>query len=500
MPDDDDSVSESAPVPPRKAGSDEAAPTVPTSSTAGSEPKEKKKRGSASGVIGFIIALGGGFFIGQWINNRGKADVELAEGPRYAVELRGDEPTRGPADAPVTIIEFADYQCPYCEKALGPLDDVLADNEDDVRLIYKHFPLPGHPKALPAARAAWAALQQGKFWELHAWCFAQKSDLGQLEAKVTSLGLDSTKFFADAGSEAAAKSVDGDMLAGGKLGVRGTPVFFVNGHRYVGMRSAPQWRSIVEAELAEAERLIDAGTPRAEVYATLMKDAKVRDDAPKADVGPPDEHDPSLTYGVATDDRPSLGPSDALVTVVTFSDFQCPYCSKLAATVHQLVERHDDVRVVFRNLPLDMHPRARECAKAALAAGRQGKYWEMHDAMFAAQKQLGSIAFADLAAKIGLDDTQFALDMADAALDELIAQDEGVAKQFRVRGTPAAFVNGRFLGGAQPLDAYELVIEQERARAQALVAAGTPREQVYAKLMETAQTSVTPVAAGSAPR
>jgi protein-disulfide isomerase len=449
----------------------EHVPTLP----AGDAPKPKKKGSPASGVIGFIMALGGGFFIGQWINNRGKDDVEIAEGPRYAVELRGDEPMKGPADALVTIIEFADYQCPYCVKAAGPIEEIVAEFDEDVRLIYKHYPLPGHPKALPAARASWAALQQGKFWELHAWAFANTADLSALDAKVEELGLDKQKFLADMASEEAKAAIDSDMLAGGKLGVRGTPVLFVNGHRYVGLKTAPQLRAIVEAELEEAEKLIDRGATRANVYATLMQDAKVRDDSPK------------------TDDRAQLGPSDALVTIVTFSDFQCPFCSRLATTVHEIAERHPDVRIVFRNLPLDMHPRARECAKAALAAGRQGKFWEMHDAMFAAQKSLGSIAFADLAAKIGIDVDRFTSDMADPELDRLITEDEALASQFKVRGTPAAFVNGRFMSGAQPLDAYEAMIDEERAKAQRLVDGGTPREEVYAKILASAQTQIAPL-------
>jgi protein-disulfide isomerase len=266
-------------------------------------------------------------------------------------------------------------------------------------------------------------------------------------------------------------------------------VFFVNGHRYVGAKTEPQWRAIVDAELEQAEQLVDRGTPRANVYATMMQDALVRDDAPKPDARSGD-HDPNAVYGVTTGDRAQLGPSDALVTIVTFSDFQCPFCSRLADTVHQVVERNPDVRVVFRNLPLDMHPRARECAKAALAAGRQDKYWEMHDAMFEVQKQLGSIDFADLASKIGIDTDRFASDMADPELDRIITEDEAVARQFRVRGTPAAFVNGRFMGGAQPVDVFEAIIEEERAKAQRIVDGGTARTDVYAEIMKSAQSDV----------
>ncbi|MBC8071016.1 MAG: thioredoxin domain-containing protein, partial [Deltaproteobacteria bacterium] len=310
----------------------------------------QKKAGSPmAGILGFVIALGGGFFLGQWINNRGRDDVAIEEGPRYKVELRGDEPTQGPADALVTIIEFADYECPYCANAVPPLEDALEDEAENVRLIYKHFPLPMHAKAGPAARAAWAGLQQGKFWELHHWLFEKKSDLAQLEEKVAALGLDRDKFLRDMASEASAQSVDADMLAGAKIGVSGTPVFFVNGHRYVGIKTAPQWRTIIARELEEAERLVASGTPRAGVFDALMVDA-VTKAQPGASGSKPGDPDPNTRYQVDVTDRPALGPADALVTVVIFSDFQCPFCAKSSALAHQLAEQAPDVRVVFRNL------------------------------------------------------------------------------------------------------------------------------------------------------
>ncbi len=453
-------------------------------------PPKKKESSTLLGIVGFVLALGGGFLVGQWINNRGKGDIELEQGPRYKVELRGDEPTMGPADALVTIVEFADYECPYCANAVPPLEDVLEDEAEDVRLIYKHYPLPMHAKAAPAARAAWAGLQQGKFWELHHWLFEKKADMTQLEAKVGELGLDREKFLADMGSDAAGAAVDADMLSGAKIGVSGTPVFFVNGHRYVGIKTAPQWRSIVEAERDEAERIVRAGTPRAQVFDALMADALTRAEPKAAGGSKPGDPDPNTRYAVEAGDRTALGPADALVTVVVFSDFQCPFCAKSAPVAHQIVEQYDDVRVLFRNLPLPMHERAREAAKAALAAERQGKFWEMHDALFAAQKEIPTLDFATLAGSVGLDVERFNADMADAALDQLIADDEAIADRLRVRSTPSAFINGKFLRGAQPLASFSAKIDEERVAAQALVEAGTPRAEVYAKLMESAQTTV----------
>ncbi|MBP7291721.1 MAG: thioredoxin domain-containing protein [Nannocystaceae bacterium] len=466
---------------------DDAGGARGSANDAGATPPAPKKRASSiGGVLGFVAALGGGFFVGQWINNRGSQDVAIEEGPRFRVALRGDEPTRGASEPLVTIVEFADYQCPYCAQAAGPLDDVVADYDEDVRLIYKHYPLTSHPKAQPAARAAWAALQQGKFWEMHAWLFEHKAELDGLEGEVRGLGLDVARFMQDMGSDASAKAVDDDQQAGGRLGVSGTPAFFVNGHRYAGKMNAAQWRSVIEAELDAAEQVERSGVPRAGVYEAMMKDALARDDRSKGDGG---GLDPNAHYRVPADGRPALGPADALVTVVVFSDFQCPFCSRFAGVMHQLVEKHPDVRVVFRNLPLPMHPRAREAAKAALAADRQGQFWAMHDAFFAAQERLGDDGdFAEFAREIGLDVQRFTADMADAALDTRIEEDEALAHAFGIGGTPQSFVNGRAVRGAQPLEVYERVIEEERAGAQKLIEGGIPREQVFAAIMDHAQT------------
>jgi protein-disulfide isomerase len=443
------------------------------------------------GVLGFVLALGGGFFLGQWINNR-PGDVAIEQGPRYRVALSGDEPQLGPDDALVTIIEFADYQCPYCAKASGPLEEAADKFDEDVRVIYKHFPLPSHPQATPAAKAAWAAHQQGKFWEMHAYMFDAKANVDGVDEKAANFGLDAQKFAADRTSEAAAKAVDDDLFAGSKLGVTGTPAFFVNGHQYVGSKTYGQWKEIIKGELEAAEALVDEGTPRADVYDALMKDAVAQRTEPRQ-AQQPGRPDPAATYQITADGRPQLGPDDALVTIVQFSDFQCPYCSKVAPTVHALVENNSsDVRVVFRNLPLPMHPQARNAAKAALAAHRQGKFWEMHDALFESGADLKDGNFRGLAEKIGLGGEQaiqFEHDMQGEELEQMIAEDEALARRFRISSTPSAFVNGHYVGGAQSVEAFQAVIDREKAKAQAMVDSGTARSDVYDEIMRSAETS-----------
>ena len=452
----------------------------------GAAEDQRNSMGALVGILGFLIALGLGFGLGQLFLDKDSPDVEIQEGQRYEVQLRGDEPQLGPDDALVTIIEFADYQCPYCAKAAGPLKAIVKKYDGDVRVIYKHFPLPMHRQATPAAKAGWAAHQQGQFWPMHEHLFATKGSLDAAMKKAQELGLDVDKFAADLESEAAAEAVDDDMKSGSMLGVRGTPAFVVNGHMYSGLKNTDQWDEIVQAELQAANELVDGGVARPQVYETLMKDAVSKRVEPSASAAP-GRPDPSVTHPVPVDGRPSLGPDDALVTVVVFSDFQCPYCERIAPTVHQLADKHDDVRVVFRNLPIPSHTRARPAAAAALAAHRQGKFWEMHDKLFENRAALGSANLSDFAQELGLDVAQFEQDAKDPAIEQMIKEDEQVAKQLGISSTPSVYVNGRYVAGAQPVSAYDALISEERKKAQALVDQGTPRDQVYDKLMATAK-------------
>jgi protein-disulfide isomerase len=249
--------------------------------TSSSEEKEappgQEAKGFAStavGILGFVLALGGGFYLGKWIRKPEAPPVNLVQGERYKVKLRGDEPTKGADDALVTIIEFADFQCPYCAKAAKPLEEILDDRSDDVRLVYKHYPLRFHRKAPAAARAAWAAHRQGKFWEMHDWLYKKGADVTGVKEQVEALGMDWEQFSHDSVSQEASDAIEDDFLAGGLAGITGTPAFVVNGHPYKGLKREGQWRQIIESELEVARQLVDAGTARADVYAKLMEDAK----------------------------------------------------------------------------------------------------------------------------------------------------------------------------------------------------------------------------------
>src|SRR5690606_34061173 len=288
-------------------------PATPVAATATAPSKQSKLLGNLVFVVGFLVTLAVGYFVGQWVRVKFGDKPQPESGDRYRVELRGDEPQLGPDDALVTIIEFADYQCPYCADSVEPLKDAMKPYEGDVRLIFKHYPLPGHTRAAPAAYASWAAHQQGQFWAFHDRLFEAKASIEKIPEWVKEFGLDASKFGADMESNGAKQAVDGDMLAGAKIGVTGTPAFYVNGHLYRGKRTEVDWRKIIEAELDYAKEIVDDGVARADLYEHLMKDALVRQPGAPERAGPKIDPD---TYKVPIDGRPSKGPATALVTVV----------------------------------------------------------------------------------------------------------------------------------------------------------------------------------------
>ena len=188
----------------------------------------------------------------QGLRDVAKVEV-LIERPRTQVEATG--PARGPADAKVTIIEFSDYQCPFCRRAEPTVEQVLAQYEGKVRFVFRHFPLDRiHPQARGASEAAACAAEQGKFWEYHAALFEEgaqfdRAGLDVLAAKTT--GLDPAAFKACVDGRKTQALVEADLKAGEAAGVTGTPAFFINGIPLRGALPIDDFKKVIDAELAE---------------------------------------------------------------------------------------------------------------------------------------------------------------------------------------------------------------------------------------------------------
>jgi len=160
-------------------------------------------------------------------------------------------PETGPDNAPITLVEFSDFQCPYCTLATPQLQLVLKTYPTQVRLFFKQFPLDMHSQAAGAAAAAVAAQKQGKFWEMHDALFASHNDLSRptILALASALGLDVKRFQADLDSPEVRKAVAHDQEDGFNIGVMSTPTLFIDGQHYNGMIKLETLKPILDAEL-----------------------------------------------------------------------------------------------------------------------------------------------------------------------------------------------------------------------------------------------------------
>lgn len=176
---------------------------------------------------------------------------------------------------------------------------------------------------------------------------------------------------------------------------------------------------------------------------------------------------------------PALGPQHAKVVLLVFSDFQCPVCRRSADATDQIAEEFPgDVRVEFWQHPLAMHANAENAAVASLAAHRQGKFWEFHDATFRNQSALDYGSLTRNAEAIGLDMEQFQRDYADPALRERVKSEAATAELFNARSTPAFMVNGKLKIGWGSWGGFRTDVERELAEAKALQAQGAPADQI----------------------
>lgn len=183
---------------------------------------------------------------------RAKSNVKiLLDPPRVTVTIPPGTPAIGPADAPVTMVEWSDYQCPFCRRAHPTVEQLLTEYKGDIRFVYRDFPLSFHQHAMPASEAAHCALDQGKFWEYHKNLFEVQGDLSEadLSKRASDVGLDGAAFTACLKSKKFDGDIQSSMSAGSALGVTGTPAFFINGRMLVGAQPIDKFREVINDEL-----------------------------------------------------------------------------------------------------------------------------------------------------------------------------------------------------------------------------------------------------------
>ena len=469
-----------------------------------------------SAIFGMLLALVVGFVAGNFVNKPKDGGSDSAPAPivaaapdsaveRFKVPV-GNAAVAGKASAKVTIIEFSDYQCPFCSRAEATMEQVRKNYGDEVRVAYKHNPLPFHPNAAPAARAAMAAREQGeeKFWQFHSLVFKNQDKLDQdtFLAHARAIGLNEGKFKADLDSNKAKydAQIEADQREASQFGASGTPAFFLNGRFVSGAQPYDNFKKIIDEEIATADKALKAGAARDNLYSTLIQNGKDRAGSPeqrRPSQPPPQDN---TVYKIAVGNAATRGPATAKVTIIEFSDFQCPYCSRVEPTLDKIVETYGkDVRVAFKQNPLPMHQNAEIAALASLAAGEQGKFWEMHKKLFANQQALDRPNLEKYAQELGLDMGKFKAALDNDKYKQQIKDDQAEAARFGARGTPSFFINGKPFRGAQPFDAFKAVVDKELENANAKLKAGVAPADLYAALTKDGNDKVAEAPAPSKP-
>jgi protein-disulfide isomerase len=330
-------------------------------------------------------------------------------------------PGRGSENAPVTIVEYTDFQCPFCARASLTIARVVAAYPGKVRWVLKHYPLPFHADAPLAHRAALAADSQGKFWEMHDTLFANQRALKRddLIGYAKRLGLDPTQFTADLDSDRFDATLRRDGAEGAKLGVDGTPTFFVNGKRLVG--AVPY-----ETVTAAVDRALRTSGP---------------------------------TSADAMDEVMSRGPLEAPVTIRWFADITSPLHREALLLLRRIVDAHPrDVRILIRLAPSRSRDNARLVHEAAIAAAESGAFWELHDVLMNRPTIADRTALIEYATRLGMDRKAFTESLTSGRASGWLDRHISEAQSLDVRGTPTFFVNTVRVDGVVSFEELDRVV------------------------------------------
>ena len=347
---------------------------------------------------------------------------------------------------PITITEYADYQCPFSGRVEATVKELKHQYGNKITLEYKNYPLDRiHPDALNASIAAECARDQGdtQFWAYHDKLFDNQDALNvtSLKQYASDIGLNTGQFDTCLDNKETEPRVRADIQEAEGKGVQGTPSFWIKDELVVGALPIETFEQKIDEKLA--------GTPATGAPTQLPAQPAAKVDVAEGDY--------------------KQGPADAKVVVVEFTDYQCPYCKQFfTATEQQLLDTYvktGKVRFAVRNFPMSFHQNAQKAAEAAMCAGAQGKFWEMHTTLFTKGNGdgtgLDTPSLKQYAADLQLDTTEFNSCLDNSEMGAAVQQDQVDGDAAGVSGTPSFFVNGRILVGAQPFTTFKTAIDAE---------------------------------------
>ncbi|WP_437759232.1 DsbA family protein [Sorangium sp. So ce1389] len=449
-------------------------------------------------LLCFIAGMGLMWSIDRSAGSRGHEVATLVDDGQpwsdedAAIPVSSKDPMWGARTAPVTMVVFSDFECPFCTRVETTINQLKEKyGPDKLRIIWKNNPLPFHKNARPAALAAETVFRLGgskAFWKFHELAFQNQKSLtpANFEAWAAEAGVDKAKFKAAYDRQEYMAKIDADMAVGKSSGVTGTPASIINGVFLSGAQPIDKFTSVIDEQLKAAQAAVASGTKPDKVYAKLAAENKAKA-PPKQDRERPQEDDKTV-WKVPVGDAPAKGPATALVTIVEWSDFQCPFCSKVVPTLDELVKTYGDkIRFVWKNNPLPFHQRAEPAAELAMEAraqkGEKG-FWDAYDLLWKNQQKLNDEDLLGYAKELGLDVEKVKAAIATKKHNASISADQELADDLQASGTPHFFINGRRLVGAQPIDKFKTIIDEEIKKSEGLLAKGVAAKDLYAEIIK----------------
>jgi protein-disulfide isomerase len=371
----------------------------------------------------------------------------------------------GDPNAPVTIVEFSDYQCPFCRRhSIETMPIIIAEMVQTGRVYYvfKDLPLDSiHAEARPAAVAARCAAEQDAYWEMHDLLFENQDEWARGGTAVTDmfaryaaeLGLNRNSFATCSSSGRYDAAVQENVDEAISLGINGTPFFFVNGYPLSGALPAHVFTYVVE--LAEEDQL---GEALAQAAAEQQRQQQEQQQQ---------QQQPPQAVDVPIGNAFTVGRADAPITIVEYTDYQCSFCRRHAVQTLPLLQQHVEngtVRYVFKDFPLTaIHDQAVKAAEAVRCAGDQNARLEMHHLVFEKQEEWANgdnatALFEGYAGELGLNRSTFGQCLSSSKYEAAVLADAQEGARLGVQATPTFFLNGYILAGAYPIEAFEQAI------------------------------------------
>lgn len=393
-------------------------------------------------------------------------------------------PYRGNADAPVTVYEYSDYQCPFCQRHVLQTEPALTSSfvrPGQVKFVFRDFPLDSlHPNATPASIAANCVMEQGAvpFWHMHDLLFRTQDEWANLPDPADvfvrlagEAGADAALYTTCLSDSAIADRVKASLAEGEALGFTGTPSFnFVvevtgDAYQLVGAQPYDTFDGWFKA-IAAGDAPVDPSAAQEENQQEFPLWA-----LPVNWVDNPD------TPGINLAGDFWRGNPDAPIVVVEFSDFQCPFCQRHTLNTQPILDEQfvdtGDIMWIFKHFPVQStHPYAFPAAIFAQCIGEQGQFWEAHHILFERMGEWSGpnleTVFGEIAAELGIDAEKLAACRADPATEENVQNDFIEGSQL-VQGTPTFVViynnQGRLIPGALPADQFSDALNQLLAEA-----------------------------------